>query len=467
MLKYSNYKRQTESIKMTFEETITTLITAAVKDVLLSAEEQTGGNGNFTSLVFSTQQTVANLGCRLIERICSEVDARYNKSRNSHKVYKVHSSKKRTMVTEMGDLVLNRALYKEKESGRYFFAVDELLHIEPSARIEQGLKAKIIQRAALKSYAFAVSELKGRVSRQTAHKLVKNMTTFDLKPPQTFSPVTELYIEADEDHIHLQNGKPAEARLVYVHEGVKHLCTGRNKLKNVHYFSSVTSSKDALWEEVSSYVYDKYSPTAKITLSGDGASWIKSGSEYFFKPTYNLDKFHVQKALTTLTQGDAKLRSDLNAYLKTSPQEFETEFNRLRKEQNLKLCQDAAGAYIYLKDNADFINPSGRCSAEGHVSHILSDRMSSRPMGWSRAGADRIARLRAFSFNGGDFLELLKTQEKHDKRKGKKTPSTKKGYNCSLHAEGIAGTFAAAAASLHGAGSRNSSESLALRKLLR
>ncbi len=28
------------------------------------------------------------------------------------------------------------------------------------------------------------------------------------------------------------------------------------------------------------------------------------------------------------------------------------------------------------------------CSAEGHVSHMYSDRMSSRPMGWSEAGAD-------------------------------------------------------------------------------
>ena len=32
------------------------------------------------------------------------------------------------------------------------------------------------------------------------------------------------------------------------------------------------------------------------------------------------------------------------------------------------------------------------CSAEGHVSHMYSDRMSSRPMGWSEAGADAIMR---------------------------------------------------------------------------
>lgn len=36
------------------------------------------------------------------------------------------------------------------------------------------------------------------------------------------------------------------------------------------------------------------------------------------------------------------------------------------------------------------------CSAEGHVSHILSSRMSSRPMGWSMKGAAKMSQLRAY-----------------------------------------------------------------------
>ena len=51
------------------------------------------------------------------------------------------------------------------------------------------------------------------------------------------------------------------------------------------------------------------------------------------------------------------------------------------------------------------------CSAEGHVSHVLSDRMSSRPMGWSRRGADKMCHLRAYYLNGGDMLELVRYQE--------------------------------------------------------
>lgn len=32
------------------------------------------------------------------------------------------------------------------------------------------------------------------------------------------------------------------------------------------------------------------------------------------------------------------------------------------------------------------------CSAEGHISHILSSRLSSRPLGWSKTGANQMAR---------------------------------------------------------------------------
>ncbi len=56
------------------------------------------------------------------------------------------------------------------------------------------------------------------------------------------------------------------------------------------------------------------------------------------------------------------------------------------------------------------------CSAEGHVSHIYSDRMSSRPLGWSVVGADRMARLRVYKKNGGDMLELVRYQKKQLKK---------------------------------------------------
>ncbi|MGQ9498172.1 MAG: UPF0236 family transposase-like protein, partial [Desulfotomaculales bacterium] len=44
-------------------------------------------------------------------------------------------------------------------------------------------------------------------------------------------------------------------------------------------------------------------------------------------------------------------------------------------------------------------------SAEAHVSHLFSARLSSRPMAWSARGVDQMARLRAMRANGVSLQE--------------------------------------------------------------
>ena len=57
-----------------------------------------------------------------------------------------------------------------------------------------------------------------------------------------------------------------------------------------------------------------------------------------------------------------------------------------------------------------------RCSAAGHVSHVYADRMSSRPLGWCRTGADKMSRLRIYRQNEGNMLELVRFQKKEMKQ---------------------------------------------------
>ncbi len=52
------------------------------------------------------------------------------------------------------------------------------------------------------------------------------------------------------------------------------------------------------------------------------------------------------------------------------------------------------------------------CSAEGHVSHILSARLSSRPLGWCKTGVDQMSRLRVFIANGGRVYDLFMKKKK-------------------------------------------------------
>ena len=55
-------------------------------------------------------------------------------------------------------------------------------------------------------------------------------------------------------------------------------------------------------------------------------------------------------------------------------------------------------------------------STESHIGHVLSARMSSRPMGWSKEGAGKLSELRIYWKNGRKAEELLRA-EKEEERK--------------------------------------------------
>ena len=59
------------------------------------------------------------------------------------------------------------------------------------------------------------------------------------------------------------------------------------------------------------------------------------------------------------------------------------------------------------------------CSAEGHISHVLSARESSRPMGWSKKGIDRISRLRVLTRNEQKMIDLMEYQDKKQRKKSR------------------------------------------------
>lgn len=129
------------------KEIIQSLIDCAVNDIIsLIAKDLK--ELNFSDIVRTTQKTVNNLGVSLIEQIVKIIDQNYNNQRDKHSIILRHT-KTRKMVSGMGELNLTRRLYFNKVSGKYFFAVDELLNMEKYSRIESELKTKLINDAML------------------------------------------------------------------------------------------------------------------------------------------------------------------------------------------------------------------------------------------------------------------------------------------------------------------------------
>lgn len=402
------------------KEVIQSLIDCAVKEIIsLIAKDLK--ELSFSDIVRITQKTVNNLGVSLIEQIVKIIDDNYNKQRDKHAVILRHT-KTRKMVSGIGEINLTRRLYFNKTSGKYFFAVDELLNMEKYSRVDSELKKKLISDATLTSYGKASKLSNDCVSRQTVHNIVRRLPNAQLEAQaKGFKQVGKIYIEADEDHIHLNNGKNAEVKLVYVHEGRQRVCKGRTELKNVKYFVSISGGTE-IWDAVADYLYFQYDVHgANIVISGDGAAWIKYGLTIIPRATYNCDKFHVYKSITDASAGNASFRKQVIENIKNDNRDkvLKLYSQRWLSEQKVQQRKRIADSISYIENNFETIDLTSEysCSAEGHVSHVLSERLSSRPMAWSKSGAEKIAKLRAFYFNGGKFSDLTLSEVKDIKVK--------------------------------------------------
>ncbi len=128
-----------------------------------------------------------------------------------------------------------------------------------------------------------------------------------------------------------------------------------------------------------------------------------------------LDGYHLQKYLVRLT-----------SHMKDSTDDAQRELREaIRKKTKAEFCEiverlkdalpegqiesgterlEASRDYILSNWSAARMRLLHKdrvigSSTEGHVSYVLSTRMSSRPMGWSRKGTGKITQLRAYYYN--------------------------------------------------------------------
>ena len=159
----------------------------------------------------------------------------------------------------------------------------------------------------------AVSICDGDISRQTVKNKIRRTEDLKVEVPEEKRKIKYLHVEADEDHVSLQDGTNTIVPLISIYEGVERIGK-RGKCINIHHISSHGKSVDDIWQEASEWVYSAYNEEEieRIYLHGDGASWIKKGIDYLPKSQFVLDRYHLNKALKEVSRGDelvcAKLR---------------------------------------------------------------------------------------------------------------------------------------------------------------
>lgn len=368
----------------------------------------------------------------------------------------VHANNPNTLLCCLGSFSYNRTYYKDKKTSEYVYLSDLQFGIKPRAKTMEDSKALALEEAVESSYR--KGGLRASVNENLSKASIKNLIhglVVDMPKPEVKEKkkVRILHINADEDHVAAQfwkekgdlkqneNGRKSNTimpKLVYVYEGVERESpkSKRWKLVNTHYFSGLYEGErnTDLWLEVADYIDTHYDMDylETVYLCGDGANWIKQGLSWINKSMFVLDKYHLGKYLV---KSVAHMGEQAGIMKQMIEDEFSFEDKVAINEIYEKLIDFAESdskkeeiekARRYIMNNWGGIiiyNTRGHeitgCSAEGHVSHLLSSRMSSRPLGWSKKGADNIAKLRAFVWNGGNIYDLLmyrKYKERQEER---------------------------------------------------
>lgn len=412
---------------------------------------------NFAEYVFGITDLLCKFGTEMLRDSLETMDRMLCESTFRQKSWTIEAHHTKTLITSLGDVTFRKTLFLNRQTKQHSYLLDQILGLEPKQRLTEDAAARLLEEAVQTSYRRGAQQvsLGTQVSRQT----VKNRIHALKFPPaaQTSGPkkkVDWLYIDADEDHVALQfrekkgdltraeNGVKNNgliAKMVCIYEGKEEesIHSRRRILANRHYFCGVNRGEANLqfWDDIYRYLEENYDldQVKKIYLNADGGSWIRTGAKRLKGVTCVLDGFHLEKYLMKLVPHlNRKERTAvLDEFRKIIRSQTKNDFRELVEKQKKGMPRwrnrarvEEAAAYIlsnWMAAKLRLRHKNGvlGSSTESHVSHILSARMSSRPMGWSLQGAGKMAELRAYYYNGGDMLELVRYQRKAETEEAK------------------------------------------------
>ena len=213
----------------------------------------------------------------------------------------------------------------------------------------------------------------------------------------------------DEGHVSLQTDKNINMKLAIVYTDKVDVGFNRMELVEKHSFTGLETPEE-FWMQIDSYLAEAYEGSPKVYIIGDGARWIKRGLDELPNSEFILDRFHLFKYMAKICgkRGWKEVFASLQANNKAR---FEAYVEKMKGTYPHHMKQIVEGAtYIENQWNyarASLIRPDIRSSTEAHVSHILSARLSSRPLEWSEKGAETIAKLRVLSDNNESIQQFV------------------------------------------------------------
>lgn len=342
----------------------------------------------------------------------------------------VKSGQPRTLQTQCGVLRYERRYYLNAKTKERAYLTDRLVGVDKYERVELGLSAQLCTLATEHSYAQSSDiACNGALTRQTVMSKLRQVKEKKLEPESIREDVKIVHIQADEDHVAMQDGRrDTIVKLAVIHEPVKSEGK-RTYLPQRFCLTSYNEEPEDFWIRVGNEIIARYGDRKdyKVYIHGDGASWIKTGLDWVDNSKFVLDRYHLNKYMRPVSGGNPEYYKIMQECLKKDDFRTLKDFVEALVDQETSNLETAEKFMTYIRTNRDGIRvlyndneAAGGSCAEGLVSHILSSRLSSRPKGWMDKGVETVSRLRVYVKNGGKIIPEYLRKEKPQKTYGKK-----------------------------------------------
>ena len=322
--------------------------------------------------------------------------------------WRVKDRRVRTVLTRYGPVEVLRRRYVDEE-GVTRYLLDERLGLEKRSRISPSLERLLVTLSADVSFrgaANVVSAVVGaHVSHATAHgrlgragrrlaaqgaAAASDLFDLGLDPGGT-TDAKRFHCEADGTMIALQNAKSRRGE-------VKLAVFYTDKEEGLGAVHAGFQGAGGFWGEAVAAAGSHYDLTSirACVVAGDGARWVRGGLDVLPYSHFQLDPFHIRKAILRASGHHAFSARVFSTLYEDGHAAADTMLSCFADEHPER-ADDVEGVRRYLAANTDGLwrSDPGCGTIEGHVDKILACRLKKRGRRWSPEGADAMAHVLA------------------------------------------------------------------------
>lgn len=429
------------------------------KKVLQDGLKKVFNGEDISTLTGAIKDFTDIMGKELLSEIVSQVENLVFDDAKRKKQFEARRFAGKTLITKNGKAEFERRYYIDNETNENVCLTDKILGLEKGERIDKKVKSEAIRKANDQSYSrsgkLVVPGMD--ISATTVMRNVrKNEWKMEIEelPEDKKIKSKYIYIQVDEDHVNERNKKGCTiSKIITIYtrkrtltkpDRIPEVKQVRKELVDKFTFSGLYKDTQEMWEDVANYIDCTYKKDEIETafVMGDGASYIKAGTEYIAKSVFVLDTFHLEKYINNLNYDEylkEKLQEAVDQFDPISTMNIiEEAIRRIEKqiEEDKNLDRSTKSLENRLKkvnDTKTYLNNQWQgieandiykdkltgCCQEGQVHHTLSERLSTDAKVWCEDGIDKVSQLRAFTQNGGDIYEKIidiSTVQKREKK---------------------------------------------------